>query len=48
MHSHGPRTAAERPDFDADSQRFSYDSQLPNGVGREQLLECWQYLCGTQ
>ena len=39
MHSHRPHVAAERPNFDADSRRVSYDSQLPNAVEREQLLE---------
>lgn len=47
MHLHRPCMAAKRPDFSADSQRFNSDSQLPNTVQGEQLLEYWQYSCGT-
>lgn len=48
MHLHRPHMAAERPNFDADSQRFSYDSQLPNAVERGQLLQYRRYLYGSQ
>ncbi|KAJ7406179.1 hypothetical protein WISP_135318 [Willisornis vidua] len=40
--------AAERPNFDAESQRFSDDSQLPNAAEGEQLLEYWQYSHETE
>lgn len=45
---HRRRMAAERPDFAAESQRFSGDNQLPNAAEREQLPECRQSSHGTQ
>lgn len=48
MHLPRLHMAAERPNFDADSQRFSYDSQLPNAAEREQLLLYRLYLYGSQ